>query len=253
MAVGTKASYLKRYGLKKKQKASLAQMTSNSRGKQLPPLEDVFSNDEVELLLDQPVLITILAVSTAITATPTKNETALTPTITPSTSSSTTQGVTDINTTITLTTTTSTPPPHFDWDIAGHLLAQRNLTIEQSFEEKEKTELQEQEQANVRRCRRFPLSKSGHCSVEIALTGTNLTAETVALWTARLDRFSWNQLASDSTDDDSSLQEEEGSLHKVFKFLACLRQNSNNLVKGADARLKSCVQWIDALRRVKRQ
>lgn len=194
------------------------------------------------------LVLVILAVSTAITAVPTKNETALT-TITPSTSSSTTQGVTNISTTITLNTT-STPPPHFDWDIAGHLLAQRNLTIEQSFEAKEKME---QEQANVRRCRRFPLSKSGHCSVEIALTGTNLTAETVALWTARLHRFSWNQLASDSTDDDSSLQEEEGSLHKVFKFLACLRQNSNNLVKGADARLKSCVQWIDALRRVKRQ
>ncbi len=199
--------------------------------------------------------LVILAVSTAITATPLKNETA----ITPSTSSSTTQGVIDINTTITLNTT-STPPPHFDWDIAGHLLAQRNLTIEQSFEAKEKMEQeQEQEQANVRRCRRFPLSKSGHCSVEIALTGTNLTAETVALWTARLHRFSLNQLANDdSADDDdddqsSSLQEEEGSLHKVFKFLACLRQNSNNLVKGADARLKSCVQWIDALRRVKRQ
>ena len=193
-------------------------------------------------------LITILAVSTAITATPLKNKTALTP----STSSSTTQGVTDMSTTITLITP-STPLPNDDWDIAGHLLAQRNLTIEQSFEEKEKTELQEQEQANVRRCRRFPLSKSGHCSVAIALTGTNLTAETVALWTARLDRFSWNQLASDSTDDDESSLQEEGSLHKVFKFLACLRQNSNNLVKGADARLKSCVQWIDALRRVKRQ
>lgn len=194
-------------------------------------------------------LITILAVSTAITATPLKNKTALTP----STSSSTTQGVTDIfNTTITLTPTTSTPPPHFDWDIAGHFIAQRNLTIEQSFEEKEKTE---QEHANVRRCRRFPFSKSGHCSVAIALTGTNLTAETVSLWTARLHHFSLNQLANDDSadDDDFSLQEEAGSLHKVFKFLACLRQNSNNLVKGADARLKSCVQWIDALRRVKRQ
>lgn len=79
------------------------------------------------------------------------------------------------------------------------------------------------------------------CNVTVALLGTGISAAQVSLWQSRMDRFSVYMIG---VRESQRLIRREEAL--CYQFIFCLKSNSENLVAGVDAKLKTCIDAVNA-------